>query len=354
MFEAGVPALKRGTSYAPACNAFQLPTFEEEDNLIQIDTGDHKADAEEEGPVIAFCEMTHKKCGHACKGVIKEHRCLPCLKVNCAEAAGLFEGINEDELCTICYTSELGTEACSKLPCGHIFHTNCVIQLLQHKWTSLRITFAFMSCPSCKQEIDITGVSKPIARELGPLIALKKHVEKEALKNAESQGILNDERLSTEGDVYFGKPQEFANHRTSFYECHGCKKPYFGGLIDCEQEMANAEQRQTKKEDLMCQDCLLKEIGAGQTSCEIHGRIQIDWKCQYCCSVALFCCFGTHYMCKPCHDEYNRTCNPPLHDCHGVNCPLGIAHPPPNSDPRKGGVFPLGCGICRSEKMEIL
>lgn len=98
-----------------------------------------------------------------------------------------------------------------------------------------------MSCPSCKQEIDITGVSKPIARELGPLIALKKQVEKLALKNAESQGILNDERLTTEGDVYFGKPQEFANHRTSFYECHGCKKPYFGGLIDCEQEMANAE-----------------------------------------------------------------------------------------------------------------
>lgn len=63
-----------------------------------------------------------------------------------------------------------------------------------------------MNCPSCKQEIDISGVSKPIARELGPLIALKKHVETEALKNAESQGILNDERLNNEGDIYFGKP----------------------------------------------------------------------------------------------------------------------------------------------------
>ena len=43
-----------------------------------------------------------------------------------------------------------------------------------------------------------------------------------------------------------------------------------------------------------------------------------------------------------------------LHDCHGIDCPLGIAHPPPNANPREGGVFPLGCGICRSEKMEIL
>ena len=74
----------------------------------------------------------------------------------------------------------------------------------------------------------------------------------------------------------------------------------------------------------------------------------------YCCSTALFCCFGTHYMCNPCHDEYNRTLNPPLKDCHGINCPLGIPHPPPSKNPRAGGVFPLGCGICRSEKLEIL
>ena len=44
----------------------------------------------------------------------------------------------------------------------------------------------------------------------------------------------------------------------------------------------------------------------------------------------------------------------PLSDCLGVNCPLGIPHPPPAYDPRRGGVFPLGCGICRSEKMDLL
>ena len=81
------------------------------------------------------------------------------------------------------------------------------------------------------------GVSRPIARELGPLLALKKLVERQALDNAQKQGLLADERLTTPGDAYFGRPQEFANHRCSFYECHGCKKPYFGGLIDCEQEM---------------------------------------------------------------------------------------------------------------------
>ena len=105
----------------------------------------------------------------------------------------------------------------------------------------------------------------------------------------------------------------------------------------------------------MCQDCLLKEIGAGITECDKHGTNQIDWKCMLCCSPALFCCFGTHYFCNACHDEFNRTRrNPTLKDCKGINCPLGMAHPPPSLNPREGGVFPLGCGICRSEKLEIL
>ena len=178
-----------------------------------IDTG-NDVNAEEEG-FIATCTKT-LKCGHKCNGVKGERNCPPCLHTDCAGKH--YNGdINADELCGICFTSELGAEACTKLSCGHVFHTGCLIQLLKHGWNSLRITFGFMSCPSCKQEIDIRGVSKPIARELGPLIALKKHVEAEALKNAEEQGILHDERLTTPGDAYYNNPQEFANHRTSFY-----------------------------------------------------------------------------------------------------------------------------------------
>ena len=60
-------------------------------------------------------------------------------------------------------------------------------------------------------------------------------------------------------------------------------------------------------------------------------------------------------MCLPCHDEYIATnCNPTLKECPGDSCPLGIAHPGPTRDAHIFGVFPLGCGICRSEKLEIL
>ena len=50
----------------------------------------------------------------------------------------------QQELCMICYTSELSAEPCVTLSCGHIFHTNCVNQLLQHKWSTIRISFAFL------------------------------------------------------------------------------------------------------------------------------------------------------------------------------------------------------------------
>ena len=91
-----------------------------------------------------------------------------------------------------------------------------------------------MSCPSCKQHIELKDLSRPIAAVLGPLIGLKKKTEELALINAEKQGILKDPRVVEESGDYYGRPQEFANQRCSVYQCHGCKKPYFGGLIDCE------------------------------------------------------------------------------------------------------------------------
>ena len=47
----------------------------------------------------------------------------------------------------------------------------CIINLLKAGWPTLRMTFGFMSCPLCKQEISVKGLSKPIAKVLGPLLA---------------------------------------------------------------------------------------------------------------------------------------------------------------------------------------
>ena len=148
------------------------------------------------GP-FEFCQQEFE-CGHTCKGVKGESECLPCLKPECiAKAIDAFnefmeqpelerKGSNpprrsfntinipetssskqrrqppcvlasaaETELGGICYTSELGEEPCVRLICGHVFHANCVLMMLTHKYSTLKITFGYLDCPSCKQEIRI-------------------------------------------------------------------------------------------------------------------------------------------------------------------------------------------------------
>ena len=217
---------------------------------------------------------------------MKEGQCLPCLEPECL-AAEESKLPTSDELCTICYTSELREEPSVQLSCGHIFHANCVKQLLQHKWSTLRITFAFMSCPSCKAPIDIEHVPE-IALELRKLNALRSQVQTKALKMIKKQGLDKDERLTTPGDFYYNNLTAFAEAKASFFECAKCAKPYFGGLIDCEQEMGL--EATTKKEDLMCKPCLLKDMSYGSNTCAKHGASAIDWKCMYCCSIAVYFC----------------------------------------------------------------
>ena len=148
-----------------------------------IDTCIREDDLE---PVIPFCKKK-LKCGHSCKGVSNEQKCLPGINVDCAKTSGLFHGIDENEICGICYTNELGSEACSKLSYVHTFHTKCLVNFLKHKWPTLRITFGFITCPSCNRQIKPKGFSKPISNELGPLISMEKRVEIDAYINAEAQ-----------------------------------------------------------------------------------------------------------------------------------------------------------------------
>ena len=92
------------------------------------------------------------ECGHKCYGIQSSDNCLPCLEADCLAHKGV--PVTKDELCAICYCSELSDEPCVALSCGHVFHANCVKQLLEHKWNGLKISFAFMSCPSCKTPIE--------------------------------------------------------------------------------------------------------------------------------------------------------------------------------------------------------
>lgn len=122
-----------------------------------------------------------------------------------------------------------------------------------------------MSCPSCKAPIKADHVDE-INDEIEKLTELRSDLQVKAMKIAKSQGMDRDERVTTPGDFYYGRLMQFAEAKVCFYMCSKCAKPYFGGLIDCEQEMGREDT--TRREDLICRPCLVKEMSIGSNICK--------------------------------------------------------------------------------------
>ena len=93
----------------------------------------------------------------------------------------------------------------------------------------------------------------------------------------------------------------------------------------------------------------LWQEGAGQDYCQKHGNKYIDWKCNYCCSVARYQASSKLYLCERCHDNYPNSLE--IEDCNGVFCPIGMPHPPVNHQHVNDIAYPLGCGLCRSHRL---
>ena len=117
------------------------------------------------------------------------------------------------------------------------------------------------------------------------------------------------------------------------------------------------EENTTLTKHLRCKECLSKELGFGDMSCKKHGYDYIDYKCRFCCNIALYACYnGTHF----CYDCHAQACARTLKfhrdlktiKCSGKRgkCPLGIDdHVMAWKNPR----FALGCALCRSEKLHL-
>ena len=76
----------------------------------------------------------------------------------------------------------------------------------------------------------------------------------------------------------------------------------------------------------------------------------------FCCSIALFVSEGgKKYDCEPCiHNALSGGRKVLTDCCGGPKCPLGIyQHPKADLDVKKSK-FPLGCSLCRSEKLSVI
>jgi E3 ubiquitin-protein ligase MYCBP2 len=282
-------------------------------------------------------------CGHPCGGITGETQCLPCLKGCDAATSNIKQ--DGDDMCMICFTEPLSPIPCIRLECNHIFHYSCVRGVLKARWYGPRITFGFIQCPICKAEINHVSLTDL----LQPIKLLYEDVKKKALMRLEYEGLSRCEALTTEGARWFNNATGFALYRYAYYVCFKCNKAYFGGEARCDQEAGVGDV--FNPEELVCGGC--SDVSQAQM-CPKHGTDYLEYKCRYCCSVAVFFCFGTTHFCNACHDDFQRVVNIPkteLPQCpvapkaislDGEECPLHVKHP------ATGEEFALGCGICRN------
>lgn len=308
-------------------------------------------------------------CGHRCGGLVNETKCMPCLQPQCCSATTAAGGgggaeLNQDgeDMCMVCFSESLLAAPCIQLACRHIFHAHCVRAVLERRWIGGRITFTFAQCPICK--VAIKHVS--LAEMLQPIEALYEDVKRKALMRLEYEGLARCEAITTPGGRFYNNPAGLAMEkyafglcfptqanilsfivRYSYYLCFKCHKAYFGGEVRCDIEYDNGDN--FNPEELICGSC--SNVTQAQI-CPKHGTDYLEYKCRYCCSVAVYFCFGSTHFCNACHEDFQRLVTVTDHPECPVGprgnalpideCPLHMAHPP------TGEEFALGCGICRN------
>ncbi|ODN02467.1 E3 ubiquitin-protein ligase MYCBP2 [Orchesella cincta] len=249
------------------------------------------------------------ECGHLCGGVRNENKCLPCLQ-GCSDKLGTVLKQDGDDMCMICFTDALAFAPAILLLCGHVFHYHCCRSVLEKRWPGPRITFSFSYCPICKVEI----AHALLDDLLNPIRELFDDVKRKALMRLEYEGLNTAEGIVSPGGRYFQDPSGFAMDRYAYYVCFKCKKAYFGGEARCDAEI----QMEFDPSELVCGGC--SDISQAQL-CPKHGTDYLEYKCRYCCSVAVFFCFGTTHFCNGCHDDFQRITAIPRNQL--PRCPAG-------------------------------
>ena len=324
-------------------------------------------------------------CGHPCGGIRGETECLPCLRCvpeppptdesTNAALAGLAGAATatrpkrklaprrlprHDEDCCVCACAPLSAEPALLLGCGHVVHRRCAIERIRAGWPTQNITFTHLQCPLCGESGRPEGergsaqaavmLHPALAETLAPALSLREKIMRRARRRLVLDAMGPPYQLKPGGE-YEGRPGEFALTRYNYYLCEQCEEPYFGGDRACHRggvERGEGDGRASLAEHkFMCGSCSVTV--SGKACKKGHGDDEMEYKCRYCCDVAVWFCFGTTHFCDKCHTAWIRDQPdwedfPPKKTCTRKTCPLRVDHPD------HGKEFCLGCAICRSAK----
>ena len=183
-----------------------------------------------------------------------------------------------------------------------------------------------------------------LADVIDPLRSLEMILKEKGLKRLKYEGRDKDDAVIKPDGKYYNDPINYAQHIYAYFMCFECKNPYFGGMKACEE--AGRDQQDNGQEfnnkDLICGSCT---SGNNKEKCKLHGTNYISYKCKFCCSNAVWFCWGTTHFCDPCHQKAATVNKAPINTlpkCPGKDkCPLGIKHPANGT-----AEFCMGCVVC--------
>jgi hypothetical protein len=234
-------------------------------------------------------------------------------------------------LCPICLEEKVLLE----LNCAHAFCLRCLLHQLASRWNGVGISFNYLQCGICRQQIGHRKLQVPMVANL----AFKEKVETMALNKCAQDG------LSVAAPGVLATPETMraqAMSQIATYMCNTCYEPFCGGRIEC------ARQQELSADEMICSPC--EWIGhqgeARDQRCMLHGHSSAIYKCDFCCSIAIYRCFGNTNFCERCHNQANSNIYYP---CPGASsCSLRIPHPCILTAQGEGSIrsFVLGCSAC--------
>jgi len=300
---------------------------------------------------LAGCCLKTLSCGHRCMGCAGERGCGPCFECLSGESTA------SSSYCPCCGEA-VPPGPTITLECKHLVHAHCLARQLgvpeagQPKaWkppSQGALSFDFRNCPACRARIGDLQWPRDIAQALQRASELEVEVASTAVKRLKTDPHHRRDDALRPGGTFDGQPRKYALSLYQYHLCEGCDKPYFGGERRCAPAqggggaarggVAGAGEGDAEIGRRLCGGCAA--LKAGKTCPKGHDPSLIEWKCEYCCSLAAWFCWGTTHMCDPCHENQARR----EVTCLGAGrCPWAGKHPKNGSKE----AFCLGCSLCR-------
>ena len=345
-----VNALSGNDSVAPSIGLkkqISVTVYDEEENTVKEEVQENIPDGKR------TVELINKEMQEAMKNRdIKAVRRLMAERAS-VQAAAVQEVEEDLPQCPICFDDD--PVGMIQLKCGHVGHYDCLKQQIDSGYSGKRISFNYLKCSACRQDLEEEKGSAKLVKLLKPHFKLKKEITALSVKECVDNAYIPNFKTMLTSQKKNAEAAALAE--VACYYCATCKKPFSAGRVDCMNDMG------IDVSVVKCGECLWNSRPPSARKCTKHtGKWDPIYKCDHCCGVASYIC-GNDYYCEQCHTPpyppghkwklakpYEKRKVGQGQECRGYGkCTLGIKHP--KNGTRHVG-FIIGCTKCEGPAMK--